>query len=130
MTLELDHSLASIEHVPHGALTLSRALSSPAPRPASVEQFLPGGLVVVASYLLVLIILVVLGVCMGWQRPGKGGGDGGGGTHGPSAQEPTPPGGRELTGDNAPPECAGDFAAWEQQLRSTDEQAVPDATDL
>lgn len=127
MTLELDHSLASIEHVPHGALTLARALSGQVHRPTSVEQFLPGGLVVVAAYLLVLIILVVLGVCMGWQRPGEGGG---GGRHGPWAQEPTPPGGRELTGDSAPPEFADDFAAWEQQLRSTDEQAVPDAKDL
>ncbi len=130
MTLELDHSLASIDHVPHGALSLSRAFSGQAPRPTSVEQFLPGGLVVVAGYLLVLIILVVLGVCMGWQRPGKGGGNGGGGTHGPWAQEPTPPGGRELTGESDPPEFGDDFAAWEQQLRSTDEHAVPDTTDL
>jgi hypothetical protein len=129
MTLGLDHSLASIDHVPHGALSLSSALSGQAHRPASVEQFLPGGLVVVAGYLLVLTVLVVFGVCMGWQRP-RSGGNGGGGTHRPSALEPTPPGGRELTGDPAPPEFADDFAAWEQQLRSADEQAVPDTTDL
>jgi hypothetical protein len=83
----------------------------------------------VAGYLMVLGVLVVFGVCMGWQRQGpngNGGGGGGGGPRRPPTRDPTPPGGRQLTVDTPPPAPAGDFAAWEGQLQAADEHLVPD----
>jgi len=125
MTLGFGHSLRTIALVPHVATGLSRAPSSQISHATSVHVFVPNALVIVAGYLVVLLILVVFGVCMGWQEPGEGG-NGGGGPHRPPVQQPTPPGGRQLSGDDPQPALVDDFAAWEGQLRAADEQTVPD----
>jgi hypothetical protein len=117
MTLGFGRTIAL---VPHAAISPSLALSNQASHPASVSQFFPGAAVVAASYLLVLIILVVFGVCMGWQRP-DGGGNGGRGPRRPPVREPTPPGGRQLDGDSPQPALPDDFAAWEGQLQAAEE---------
>ena len=121
MTLGFGHSLRSIALAPHVTISVSRAVSSRTPRPTSVHEFLPSVLMVVGSYLIVLVIMVVFGVCMGWQRQGSGG-NGGGGTPKPPAGEPTPPGGRQLAPDSTQVALTDHFSAWEGQLQSADEQ--------
>jgi hypothetical protein len=124
MTLESGHSLHATAFAPHMAKGLPLALASQAPRPTSVYHFVPSALIMVSGYLVVLVVMIVFGVCMGWQREDGSRGGGGGGRK-PPEQEPTPPGGRQLTEDSAQPALAGDFAAWEGQLQA-DDQAVPD----
>jgi hypothetical protein len=102
----------------HTAASLSMALSGQAVHPTSAHAYLPNVLELIAAYVAILVVLIVLGLCMGWQRPGPGGGGGGGGTHKPPEREPTPPGGEQLTPDTPPIEAlADDFAAWEQQMQ-------------
>jgi hypothetical protein len=72
-------------------------------------MFVPGPVAVLIGYLATLLVLLVLGVFVGWQKPGTGGNGGGGGRGKPPAPEPPAPGGREQ------PE-GDDFAAWERQL--------------
>lgn len=124
MILASGLSLRAITLVPHAPANLSRTLSAQTPRPTHVYQDLPSGLLMVAAYLLVLVFLVVFGVCMGWQRAGRGG-NGRGGPPRPRVQEPTPPDGQRLAGDSSPQQSfADDFTAWEAQLRGVDERAA------
>jgi hypothetical protein len=115
--------------VPHTAASFATALSGTTGHPTA--YYLPNVLELVAAYVAILVVLIVLGLCMGWQRPGPGGGGGGGGTHRPPEREPTPPGGQQLTPDIPPIEAlTDDFAAWEAQLesearRSPDRQDTP-----
>lgn len=125
MTLGLGLSLRTILGS-HGVINPVQVPLSHTTRPASSYYVLPSPMVMVAGYLLILLILVVFGVCMGWQDPGDGGNGGGGGPRRPRAQEPTPPGGRQLTADSPPqPVSVDDFEAWEAQLRGADD-AAPD----
>jgi hypothetical protein len=110
--------------IPHAAASLSMALSGQAPHSTSPYQYLPNVMELVAAYVVILVVLVVLGLCMGWQKPGQGGGGGGGGTHKPPEREPTPPGGQQLTQEPPPiTALSDDFAAWERQLQGGDRQA-------
>jgi hypothetical protein len=80
----------------------------------------------ISAYLVVLLVMVVLGVCMGWQRDGGGGHGGGGGNRRPRAHEPTPPGGAQRTGDSPEIAYAADFAAWERQFQGPGTRHAPD----
>ena len=123
MTLEYGHSLGAIASTAHVTKGLTSALGGPPPRPSSMYHFGPDGLVIVVAYLVVLVILVVFGVLVRWQRHGRGGNGGGGGGPTPPAQEPTPPGGQQLTRERSPELThAADFAAWEAQLRVTEDE--------
>jgi hypothetical protein len=82
------------------------------PQLGMVLQAAPGLLVVIASFGIVLIVLVVGGI-WGFRLGREGSGGGGGGSGRPPRREPTPPGGRHLEPD---------FAAWEDQLRASGEQ--------
>ena len=82
-------------------------------------MFVPGPVAVLIGYLATLLVLLVLGVFVGWQKPGTGGNGGGGGKGRPHAPEPPAPGGRER------PE-ADDFAAWERQLGGTPADSCPE----
>jgi len=73
----------------------------------------------IASYGLVLFVLVVGGI---WGfRLGDGGGRGGGGSKRPPRREPTPP----PDGHERP----ADFAAWESQLRAAGEKPAEPGQD-
>jgi hypothetical protein len=78
------------------------------PQLGLVLQSAPGLLVVIASYGIVLVVLVVGGV-WGFRLGREGSGGGGGGSKRPPRRQPTPPGGRHREPD---------FAAWEDQLQS------------
>jgi hypothetical protein len=83
--------------------------------------FEPGLIVTLAGYVIVLLVLVVLGL-VGWQGNSVGG-NGGWGRPEPPVPDPPPPGGRELAGDSPPPApIEADFAAWERQLQSADDE--------
>lgn len=82
-------------------------------------MFVPGPVAVLIGYLATLLVVLVLGVFWGWQKPGTGGNGGGGGKGKPPAPEPRAPGGRER------PE-ADDFAAWESQLGDVPVNSSPE----
>jgi hypothetical protein len=103
------------------AVSLSEASTSHTVHPATLRVLSP--VVMLAGYLLMLAVLVVFGVCRGWQKPGEGG-NGGGGPPGPPAREPTPPGGRQRSEDLPEQAVAADFRAWEEQMRAPRDQSV------
>jgi hypothetical protein len=105
MTPEIGHSLHTIAFVRSHTRHLSLG-----------GTFAPGPLIAIGGYLVTLVVLLVLGVFMGWQKHGKGGG-GGGGPGKPVVPDPPPPGGEERDAD---------FASWEGQLAAGDEQPAPD----
>jgi hypothetical protein len=94
---------------------LSEASASHTAHTATLHVVSP--VVMLAGYMLMLSVLVVFGFCRGWQKPGEDG-NGGGGPPGPPAREPTPPGGRQLSGDFPEQTVADDFRAWEEQMRT------------
>ena len=100
MTALFSHSLQPIAFAPVPGHSAHLNLSG---------MFIPGPVAVLIGYLATLLVLLVLGVFVGWHKPGTGGNGGGGGKGKPQAPEPPAPGGRER------PE-ADDFAAWERQL--------------
>lgn len=103
--------------------SLQTAAFAPVPghpaHPNLSGMFLPGPAAVLVGYMATLLVLLVLGVFVGWQKPGTGGNGGGGGKGKPRAPEPPAPGGRER------PE-ADDFAAWERQLGDVPAASCPD----
>jgi hypothetical protein len=115
-----------VTYMTNATTNVTHTLLSHPPPQQGARPYFPAPVVLIGSYLVVLIVLVVLGVCMGWQRHGGNGGSGGGGTRRPKAQQPTPPSG--LGRKDEPPLVAhaSDFAAWEEQLRGTGGQQVPD----
>jgi hypothetical protein len=116
-------ALEFVGHMTNAAVNMSHALLSPPPRHSAVIN-LPAPLMVVLSYVIVLVVLIVLGR-MGWQRRGGGGnGNGGGGNRRPRSQQPTPPGGLAKTAEPLQESHTSDFAAWEEQLRGTDQEHV------
>ncbi len=96
---------------------------------ALINQPLGTPLMAIAAYLVVLITMLVLGVFMGWDRSGRRGDGGRGGTRRPPERQPGPDdGGRPL--DPAEPSLADHLAAWESQLAAGGDQVkTPDQED-
>jgi hypothetical protein len=115
-----------VTHMTNAATNVTRALLYQPPPQHIARPYSPAPLVLIGSYLVVLIVLVVLGVCMGRQRHGGNGGSGGGGTRRPKNRQPTPPSGLGRIPDSPLVAQAKDFAAWEEQLRGTSGEHVPD----
>jgi hypothetical protein len=85
-----------------------------------VELVAPSGgpILAVSGYLAILAILTVFGIWGFRLGSGKSDGNGGGGSKDPEPQPPPSPGGCEV-------DEAGDFAAWEAQLRARDGESPP-----
>ncbi len=114
-----------VVHMTNVMTRMSHALLSQPPHQGA-RPYIPAPLLMISAYLVVLLVMVVLGLCMGWQRQGGGGHGGGGGNRRPRAHEPTPPGGAQRTIESPDIAHAADFAAWERQFQAAGAQHAPD----
>jgi len=114
-----------VTHMTNAATNLAHTLLSQPPPQQVARPHISAPAVLIGVYLIALIVLVVLGVCVGWQRRGGNGGGGGGGTRRPKARQPTPPSGLGRTPESPLVAHASDFAAWEEQLRGVGGEQVP-----
>jgi len=110
MTAVFSHSLQTTAFAPVPGHAAHVTLSG---------MMLPGPVAALLGYLATLLVLLVLGVFMGWLKPGTGGNGGGGGKGKPPAPQPPPPGGCQR------PE-SDDFADWERQLGDIPPGSGPD----
>jgi hypothetical protein len=113
-------------HMTNAATNVTHALLFQPPPQQGARPHFPAPVVLIALYLTVLIVLVVLGISMGRHRRGGNGGGGGGGTRRPKEHKPRPPSGLGRKTETPLVAHASDFAAWEEQLRGTGGQQVPD----